>query len=534
VTEPSPQPSAAEDHALLAAFRPRVPRSFELTRFVYLRSLGFIYVIAFAILNEQQLPLFGSDGLLPATRFVARLHQGSFWQEPTLFWFDVSDGALVWGARIGLGLALAVMLGVDNALVMAALWVLYLSFVHVGQLFYGYGWETLLLEAGFLGIFMCPVTHALALHDPSPAPLPVMIMLRWLLFRVMFGAGLIKLRGDPCWRDLTCLIYHYETQPNPHVLSWLLYQAPPWFHRIGAAFNHFVELLVPWFLLVPWPRLRHIAAAFTIAFQTILILSGNLSFLNWLTIAIAFGCVDDAVWEKLLPRALVRRAAALRERPQLGSMSRALRGRSNHTRNIVVGALSVLVALLSISPIMNMLSPHQRMNTSFEPLHLVNSYGAFGSIGRVRDEIIIEGTSDARPGPATKWRAYEFKCKPGRVDRMPCWITPYHYRLDWQMWFAAMSDAESEPWLVHMIYKLLHNDRGVISLLANDPFPNRPPRYIRAELYRYQFTHFGSRAWWTRRRIASYLPPVSSDNPSLLEFLAQYGLVRGERIDMSR
>jgi hypothetical protein len=172
-----------------------------------------------------------------------------------------------------------------------------------------------------------------------------------------------------------------------------------------------------------------------------------------------------------------------------------------------------------------MLSRRQRMNTSFDPMHLVNSYGAFGSVGKARDEVILEGTSDAVLGPNTRWKPYEFKCKPGDVMRRPCLITPYHLRLDWQMWFAALSDYENEPWIIHLIYKLLHNDRGVLDLLANRPFPDRPPRFIRAERYRYRFTKpgEGDGAWWARERIGAYLPPLAKDDPSVREFLELQG-----------
>ena len=517
---------ASDDQGVLRAMRSDFfgapPSTFWLTRFVFLRALGFIYTVAFLILNNQMLPLFGSHGLMPADLFMEGVKQdGSFWRLPTLFWFDVSDSALRWGAGIGLALALLVLGGADNALVMAALWMLYMSFVHVGQTFYGYGWETLLLESGFLSIFLCPVTRISALRDPAPPAPLVIYMLRWLLFRLMFGAGLIKLRGDECWRDLSCLAYHYETQPNPHPLSWLLHQAPLGFHKFGVLFNHFVELIVPAFLLLFRRSLRHLAAALTIVFQISLILSGNLSFLNWLTIAVALACFDDSLYTRLAPRRLRARVEQLE----------AAR-RPNRMRVWVSGALGVLVLALSVSPVMNMLSAQQRMNTSFEPLHLVNSYGAFGSIGKERDEVILQGTLSAKPDHQASWLEYEFKCKPGDVRRRPCLITPYHFRLDWQMWFAGLSSYRHEPWIVHLVHKLLHDDPGVQSLLANRPFPNGPPRFIRAERYRYHFTRFGDRsgAWWRRERIGSYLPPFSRDDPSVLRFLAEQGFIRSESV----
>jgi hypothetical protein len=487
-----------------------------LTRFVFLRALGFVYVVAFLVLQTQMLPLFGAQGLMPLQPLVARLREYGFWQLPMLFWFDPSDAALRGAAGVGLLLALLVLLGAENALIMGALWAIYLSFVHAGQTFYGYGWETLLLESGFLAIFLCPVRHVLPLRDPSQPPALVVIMLRWLLFRLMFGAGLIKLRGDECWRDLTCLVYHYETQPVPHPLSWLLHQAPVWFHELGVVFNHFVELVVPWFVFGP-RRARLIAGALTIVFQASLILSGNLSFLNWLTIAVALACFDDEFFARFLPRRLVARSRRLQEAP-----------RPNAPRFWVVAALTALVGVLSIAPVMNLLSRRQAMNTSYDPLHLVNSYGAFGSIGKQRDEVIIEGTSAVRLGPDTQWQEYEFKCKPGDVRRRPCLITPFHYRLDWQMWFAALSNFDDEPWIVHLVYKLLRNDPGALSLLEKNPFSSAPPAHIRAARYRYRFTRFGEAdgAWWRRERLGEYLPPLSLKNPELIGYLREQGFVR--------
>jgi hypothetical protein len=492
-------------------------RDVQLTRFLLLRGIGFIYLVGFAILVQQLLPLLGQGGLMPIDRFLARVlaSEGSLseavWAVPSLLWLNSSDMFMLGLAWVGAGLALAVTLGLANGPILLALWLLYGSFVHTGQTFYGYGWEMLLLEAGFLAIFLAPPWSWWPRSRRVPA-LPVLWLYRWLLFRLMFGAGLIKLRGDSCWRDLTCLVYHYETQPNPHPLSWLLHQAPPWFHSIGVLVNHFTELVVPFGLFGP-RRLRQLAGACTALFQVTLILSGNLSFLNWLTLVLTFACFDDGWLRRCLPTALVRRVRNEEAAP-LRVAERAL--------SI---ALCVLVAALSINPVANMLSSTQRMNTGFDPLHLVNSYGAFGSISRVRDEIILEGASDAGPDSAAtlNWRAYEFPCKPGDPARAPCWVTPYHYRLDWQMWFAALGRAEREPWLVHLVYKLLSGDAQVLSLLRYNPFPGAPPKYIRATRYRYEFTGFGEAGWWRRRELGPYLPALSRDDPRLVAALTQLG-----------
>ena len=513
---PLPLTAAEDDSAILSALRPRPAATFHVTRAVFLRALGFIYAVAFAVLYNQCLALFGRAGLLPADIYVARLRSAwSFWQHPTLFWWGVTDHVLSGCSAAGLLLSLLVVCGVDHVSILFALWALYLSFVHIGQIFYGYGWETLLLETGALALFLAPVRQLRSARDPRPVPGVMFWLLCWLLFRLMFGAGLIKLRGDSCWRDLTCLYYHYETQPNPHPLSRVLHWAPRWFHQFGVLFNHFVEVIVPFGLFVP--RLRHAAVGFTIAFQALLIFSGNLSFLNWLTIVVALSCVDDRVWHKLLPGRLGVRV----EQP------------ASRSRVIAVGLYCAIVALLSISPALNLLSSRQQMNTSFEPLHLVNSYGAFGSIGRERDVVILEGTTDPQLSAATRWREYELPCQPGDLRRRPCWITPYHYRLDWQMWFAALSEAGQEPWFVHLVYKLLRNERQVLSLFASQPFGREAPRFVRAERYRYRFTPLGSDAYWQRERVGSYLPPLSVDDLRLYGFLSDYGLLRGERPDVS-
>ena len=490
------------------------PPTYWLTRMLLLRGVGFVYAVAFAILCAQWRGLIGSHGLLPSARYLARMREETTFADlPTLFFWNASDDMLGAFAALGLVLSLVVVAGVDSGLLMLALWALYLSFCHVGQIFWGYGWEILLLETGFLAIFACPFPGALALRSTQAPSGAVMLMLRWLLFRVMLGAGLIKLRGDPCWRDLTCLVFHYETQPVPSPVSWLLHQGPQWFHQLGVAYNHFVELIVPFMLLGP-RRLRHVGGAFTALFQVILIASGNLSFLNWLTLFVAIACFDDSFWSRVVPAAWAARVPVLE----------AARVQPSRVRTGVIALLAVTVAVLSVGPVVNMLSPRQAMNTSFDPLHLVNSYGAFGSVGRERDEIVIEGTLDAKPDAHARWLAYELPCKPGDPERRPCLITPYHYRLDWQMWFAAMSQAPDEPWLIRLAYQLLRAEPAVLDLFAHDPFSGKPPRYLRMELYRYRFTTFGEKGWWKRERIGSYLPPVSRDHPELLRYLEAHDL----------
>jgi hypothetical protein len=489
------------------------PARYQLTRFVFLRSLGLIYFVAFLTLVEQWRPLLGSDGLLPVGSFLERVRAqigssaGAFWRLPSLFWLSSSDAVLHVGVWLGLGLALCVVAGFANAPLLAALWALYLSFVHVGQIFYGYGWETLLCETGFLAIFLVPA------WSPRPCtdgvPWPVLFLLRWLAFRVMFGAGLIKIRGDECWRALTCLDFHYETQPQPNPLSAAFHHLPPSVHHFGVLFNHFAELVVPFGVFGP-KRVRYAAGSVIILFQICLILSGNLSFLNWLTIVITLSCFDDDVFRALAPK---RARARLRLAP--APLSRA--------RRVVTTLLIVGVGVLSLNPVVNLLSPSQRMNASFDPFDLVNTYGAFGSISRERNEVVLEGTADDARAPNARWLAYELPCKPGDPLRRPCVAAPYQYKLDWQLWFASFSSAGREPWLIHLVAKLLEGDRVVDSLFAVQPFHGRKPRFVRALLYRYQFTAAGEVGYWRRSLLGEYLRPLALDDAELQSYLAEHG-----------
>ncbi|HEX7601859.1 MAG TPA: lipase maturation factor family protein [Polyangiaceae bacterium] len=501
---------ATPERRLYAAlFKPGV--TYQYTRFAILRLLGLVYFVAFVSAFIQLPALVGDDGLLPAKDYLHWLvrERGAalgFVRLPSLFWLiGTSDPALRVTCALGAAMSLGVLLGATNAVVQLALWMLYMSVAHVGQVFYGYGWEAQLLETGFLSIFLCP----LGTFRPLPArgpPVVVLWLFRWLIVRIMLGAGLIKLRGDACWTDLTCLYWHYETQPVPSPVSWLLNQAPPWFHKLGVLYNHLVEVVAPFFAFAP-ARARHVAGVLFVSFQLILIVSGNLSFLNWLTIVPALACFDDSALGRFFPR-------RVRDRKLVPASRR---------HDLAARALAFVVALLSVMPIANLLSPSQAMNTTYEPLGLVSSYGAFGSVEKERYEVILEGTSELAPDDHTPWREYQLPCKPGDVTRRPCVISPYHYRLDWQLWFAAMSSYDEEPWVVHLVYQLLRGDRAPKTLLAVDPFPDAPPRWIRIQRYRYTMTHFGERGWWRREPAGEYLRPVTLDDPDLLEFVAKNG-----------
>jgi len=491
----------------------RAADSYWLTRFVILRWLGFVYLVAFYVAARQLVPLVGAHGLTPAPLFLqlVRDHWGTwigFERLPMIFWFDCSDLALQVAAWLGMILSCVVLAGFANGPMMAVLWVLYLSIVHVGQEWYGYGWEIQLLETGFLAIFLCPLLDARP-FPLRPPPLPVIFLFRWLIFRIMIGSALIKLRGDSCWRDLTALYYFFETQPIPNPVSRWFHFLPHPLLQFGTLLTFVVELIAPWFVFGPrWGR--YAAGVAIIGFQFILIVCGNLSFFNWLTILPALACFDDRLWGKILPVRLIgwARQAELDAKPSMAM-------------NISGWAVTVLIALLSFQPILNLCSSRQMMNTSFDPLHLVNTYGAFGSVGRERGAIIFEGTDSFNPESATDWKEYPFVGLPGDPARSSPQIAPYQPHLDWQLWFAAMSSPREYPWTLNLVWKLLHNDPGTLGLFAGNPFPDHPPRYVRAVYYRYHFASLGNpeHVYWTRDRLGLWLPPFSTNSSELKEFL---------------
>jgi hypothetical protein len=456
-------------------------------RWVVQHLVALVYVIAFTVALAQFAPLIGERGLTPIPRFLARTTARRY---PSLFRLRYSDTVFRVVAGAGLVLALAAVAGATDVLPLGAgvalwavLWVLYLSIVNVGQVWYGFGWESLLLEAGFLVAFLGPA-------DVAP-PVPILWLLVWLLFRVEFGAGLIKMRGDSCWRDLTCLYYHHETQPLPSPTSWWFHHLPRPLHRVEVLANHVTQLVVPFLLFLPQP-VASVAAAVVIVTQGWLVGSGNFAWLNFLTITLAFAAVDDARLRWLLPVPL----------PAPGPLPLWFA--------VVVLAVTVLMIGLSVWPVLNMASGRQLMNAGITPVHLGNSYGAFGSVTRHRDEVVIEGTDDPAGADDATWREYAFRSKPGDPLRRPPQTAPYHRRLDWLMWFAPIAPRMARGWLPVLLDRLLQADGPTLRLLGHDPFGGERPAWVRARLYRYRFTTRAERretgAWWHRELIGDYLP----------------------------
>ncbi|MDX2822263.1 lipase maturation factor family protein [Streptomyces ipomoeae] len=456
---------------------------YELSRLLFQRALAVIYLVAFLAASLQFRALLGERGMLPIPRFVERV---PFRASPSVFHLHYSDRFFAAWAWTGCAVSLALVAGLDSLLPLwggmllwLVPWAMYLSIVNVGQTWYSFGWESLLLEVGFLAVFLG--------NDEVAPPIVVLFLLRWVLFRVEFGAGLIKMRGDACWRKLTCLDHHHETQPMPGPLSWFFHHLPKPFHRVEVAANHVTQLVVPVLLFTPQP-IATAAAALMILTQLWLVLSGNFSWLNWITIVLALPAIDFGTTASKAPG-------------------------SPLWYEIVVLAVTALVLWLSYHPVRNMISRRQIMNRSFDPLHLVNTYGAFGTVSRVRYEVVVEGTADDVPREDSEWLAYEFKGKPGDPRRWPRQFAPYHLRLDWLMWFAALSPAYAGAWFGTLVERLLENDRDTLRLLRRSPFPaDAPPRFVRARLFRYRYTTWRelreTGACWERTYVREFMPPT--------------------------
>lgn len=482
-----------------------------------LRLLGIVYAIAFLVAINQIIPLIGSHGLTPLNVYLKQVSDvlgsasAGFWKLPSIFWFWHSDSMLVTFAWIGFVLSLVVVAGYANSIMLTILWILYMSFVHVGQEWYGYGWEMQLTETGFLAIFLCPLLDA----RPFPkreAPFPIIVLFRWLIFRIMFGAGLIKLRGDEIWKNATALYYHFETQPLPGPLSRGFHFLPHFVLKLGVWFNWVAELIAPVFAF--WPRIgRHIAGVIMILLQVVLILSGNLSFLNWLTIIPALACFDDGFWRKILPKKLIRRAEYAEAN-----------GKPSNPMMVAAWIVTAVIAFLSFQPVANMLSPEQIMNTSFDRFDLVNTYGAFGTVGEERLNVVFEGTMDNDSTDNANWQPYIYKGLPVELNKRPPQIAPYQLRLDWQMWFASMATPEEYPWTYNLVWKLLHNDRIAIGLFGSNPFQGKAPRYVRAVLYRYKFAPPNTHGiYWSREKLSIWISPSSADDTVLRDYLKGRG-----------
>ncbi|MDJ1371728.1 lipase maturation factor family protein [Gulosibacter molinativorax] len=472
---------------------------YTIAREVILRGVAAIYFLAFLSTFHQFPVLAGARGLLPVPRFIDRTRAKDY---PGLFrlkWFPYSDRKLRILCLIGMALAVSVVAGLPQLgpgwatiPVFLVMWLMYLSIVNLGQRFYGFGWETMLLEAGFIVGFLGSTAVA--------PPLLILLFLRWLMFRLEFGAGMIKMRGDASWRNLTAMYYHHQTQPMPNPVSRWAHQKPQWWHRGEALGSHIVQLGMPWLLFFPQP-IASFAACAIILSQGILVVTGNYAWLNWLTIILAFSGISDSFlrWVGGLFT-----GGAVWPGWEWETIGRLDAGAGMHGPAwwlILTGVVFLFLLSLSWQPLHNLFwAQRQQMNASFNRFHLVNAYGAFGSMTKDRREFVIEGAMSAAPRPED-WRAYEFRGKPGDPSRMPRQFAPYHLRLDWLMWFAALG-AYREVWFSRILDRILEGDPGIRRLLRIDPFYGEAPRLIRVRIFEYRYSTAAEKRmngdWWVR------------------------------------
>ncbi len=477
----------------------RVP-SRVVVRRLFLWSLALVYLAAFLSLLVQVRGLVGERGILPAGELLdyvrLRVPDGRrFWLLPTVFWIDSSDAALVGVCVGGVALALLLALEVAPALVLTLMWAGYLSLAGVGQVFLGYQWDALLLETGLLAILFAPWTRRPGASRAAPVPNGTLWLLRLLVFRLTLGSGVVKLlSGDPTWRALTALRFHHETQPLPTWIGWYVHHLPGIVHTASAGMMFVVELLVPFFIFGP-RLLRRGAFGAIVGLQVAIALSGNYGFFNLLTIALCLPLLDD----QDLPRWLCQRLAP--PEPPLPRPTRA--GWFRIPAALTLALLGLMTFLDGVRVRLPWPGPARDLQRAFAPFECVNFYGLFAVMTTSRPEIEIEGSRDGQT-----WLPYEFRWKPGDTRRRPAFVAPHQPRLDWQMWFAALGSCEENPWLVRFMERLREGSPPVRQLLARDPFPDAPPRFVRAILFDYRFSSLSeqrtSGAWWRRQPLGLY------------------------------
>jgi len=478
---------------------------------LFLRLLALSYLAAFVSLWVQVDGLIGPRGILPADRFLewVRGQTGNerYWLVPTLAWLSPGAGMLHFLCGAGAVVSLAVLLGIAPTLGLFLAWVFYLSLSSVGQIFLGYQWDALLLETGLLAIFLSPPAWRLRVSSLRPPSETTRRLLLWLLFRLMFSSGVVKLgSGDPAWRSLTALRHHYETQPLPTWLAWFFHQQPPSFQEVSCVFLFFVELAVPFLVFLP----RHgklVAFAFLVTLQVLIALTGNYAFFNLLAVALCVLLIDDAAFFRLSSRAKRGSSPSGGEDATVRRWPRAF---LLPFAAIILVASTVQLALTILRSTGKIPRPAIAVVRWIEPLRSVNRYGLFAVMTTRRPEIVVEGSDDGRT-----WKEYEFRWKPGDLRRPPGFVAPHQPRLDWQMWFAALGSLEENPWFLNFLARLLQGEPSVVRLLRTNPFPAGPPRYVRAQLDDYHFTDRATRrssgAWWRREPLGLYCPVVSRE-----------------------
>ncbi|MEM8954691.1 MAG: lipase maturation factor family protein [Verrucomicrobiota bacterium] len=525
---------------------------YGMARWLFVRGLGLIYLMAIVSWWTQVDGLVGERGIQPAGAFLDTVAQhfgskgaGFLEYAPTvLWWADDVDAWLHGLCAVGVVLACFVMAGVMAGPSLLGLWVVYLSLVTTGGAFMSFQWDMLLLETGFLALFLAPWRWYFSREDRDASRLMVFLF-HWLLFRLMFFAGYVKLAsGDPSWWEGTALFVHYETQPIPNWVSWYVHQLPVWFHKLSCWMMFVIELVFPFFIFLG-RRARLVAFFGFVGLMGLIVVTGNYTYFNYLTILLCVLLLDDALWPRKW-RGLEREERVTGERGRVAGR----RGRAGSPASVEseeraakrrtpvewgVGTARVLAACVVLPlSVMTAIDQFNRWKGGkrvaftwpaevqearglFSPFRVVGGYGLFADMTETRPEIEIEGSEDG-----VTWKPYRFGWKSDELDRRPRFVAPHQPRLDWQMWFEALTaervGGAIDPrrqggWFVPFLLRLLEGSEPVMGLLRENPFPEGPPRYVRARVYRYEFSEPEAKRdageWWDREYLFEYVPSIS-------------------------
>ncbi|MGR9053349.1 MAG: lipase maturation factor family protein [Gammaproteobacteria bacterium] len=465
-------------------------RTHSLVVWLFFRGLGLIYFAAFASMSVQVEGLIGSDGILPLRETLTEVGRifpyRPYLHFPTVFWLNASNQVLTGVCFAGMAASVFLFLNLLKRTALIVCFALYLSIINAAQEFTNFQWDALLAETGFTALFLT-----------GGSPLAVFLF-RFLIARFMFMGGVVKLAGgDPNWLNLTALDFHYLTQPLPSPVAYYAYYLPQWFNKLCVAGVFVIELIIPFFVFLPG-RFRRFAGWCFIALQSAIILTGNYNFFNLLTILLCLSLFDDSALKNKMPTSLVSTIA--RESPRPGTGAHMLAGTWMLLVLLTCAAHFWLYNIKQPLPVL--LKPLVQTTSS---LNLVNMYGPFAVMTTERKEIIVQGSDDGK-----HWLTYHFRYKPGKLDKPLTWNIPHQPRLDWQMWFAALSPEAHNPWFAAFMTRLLEGSPHVLSLLADNPFPEHAPKYVKALSYRYSFTTPEQRAdtgrIWHREYLGIYRP----------------------------
>jgi len=485
------------------------------SRWVFLRLLGIVHLMAFGSFATQILGLNGSHGVLPTSEFLTNISEQlgtgpeRYFLLPTLAWLNSSDAFIQGMANVGVLLSIMVILGICTGPALVLCMVLWLSLITGGGEFTQFQSDGMLVEATLLSLFVVPWT---LFEPPWPVPKtwrrqspPSQVgiwLLRLMIFRFMFASGAVKIQShDPTWANLTALQYHFETQPLPTPVAWYVAHLPKWLLKGMVLGMYMSELIAPW-LVFGTSLVRYIGAALICALQIGIIITGNYTFLNYLTIVLAVSMLDDGFFTRWLPERLCQKIVQSVEEQS---------GKAAGLRRKILYVLAAPMFVLAISALVTTFTRADGLVSGLmdlvSPFHLADRYGVFAVMTTTRPEIIFEGSNDGKT-----WLPYELQNKPGDLDCAPPWVAPHMPRLSWRLWFSGMGPPASSPWVLPLIEKMLTNSPAVMGFFAHNPFPNQPPRYIRTLVYNYHFTDDAKRSasgdWWWRDDRRSWLPPL--------------------------